>query len=72
MTRICSVCRTVIGEKCARCGTEAQPVNVNAASAGTDFLCPHCGRRFAEGDGGETGALCTACLQPERRKAAGQ
>ena len=75
MTRICSVCRSVIGEKCAHCGAEAQPLNVNAAGhpiPGSDFLCPQCGRRFPQGDGGETSGLCKACLQIERGKAAGR
>lgn len=75
MTRVCAVCRKIIGEKCPRCGTEAQPVRVNAvghAIAGTDFVCLQCGDVFQQGEGGETPLLCDECLQPERAKAVGR
>jgi hypothetical protein len=75
MTRVCSVCRKVLGEKRPACGGEAQPLNVNAAGhpiVGTEFLCPQCNRRFGQGEGGETSGLCKACLQIERGKAVGR
>ncbi len=72
MTRLCAVCKHVLGEKCAGCGAEATPLEVNArghALVGAEFLCPTCGHQFPQGDGGETYGLCGECLKLERRKA---
>ena len=57
MTRICTLCKQIMGEKCARCGTEATPLKANSygqAVTGTEFDCPSCGHHFPQGDGGET------------------
>jgi DNA-directed RNA polymerase subunit RPC12/RpoP len=72
MTRLCTLCKQVMGEKCARCGTEATPLKTNSngqAMIGTDFDCPSCGHRFAQGDGGETGGMCESCFDAALRKA---
>jgi DNA-directed RNA polymerase subunit RPC12/RpoP len=72
MIRICTHCKRMIGEKCVRCGAEAVPTKVNSqdhALVGTEFDCPGCGHHFPQGEGGETGALCEACLDAELRKA---
>lgn len=73
MTRVCSRCQCVLGEKCRRCGTEAQPITVNAsgnAVVGTEFLCPNCNYKFGQGDGGKTNGLCPTCLEAARREVA--
>lgn len=72
MTRFCTLCKRIIGEKCVRCGTEATPVKANSngrAVAGTEFDCPVCGHHFPQGDGGETGGMCEPCFDTELRKA---
>ena len=72
MTRVCAVCKGVLGEKCARCGAESTPLEVNArghALVGAEFVCPKWGSRFPQGDGGQTYGLCQECLKTERRKA---
>ena len=30
MTRLCTVCKQIMGEKCAHCGTEATPMKTNS------------------------------------------
>lgn len=72
MTRICTRCKRIIGEKCVRCGTEATPLKTNSnghAVTGTEFDCPGCGHHFPQGDGGETGGMCEPCFDTELRKA---
>ncbi len=67
MTRLCAVCKQVLGEKCARCGAEATPLEVNArghALVRAEFFCPACGHRFSQGDGGPTG--CAASVSGSR------
>jgi hypothetical protein len=34
-----------------------------------EFDCPSCGYHFAQGDGGQTGGLCTPCFDSELRNA---
>jgi hypothetical protein len=51
MTRLCMVCKQIMGEKCARCGTEATPLKTNSnglAMTGTEFDCPSCCHHFAQ------------------------
>ena len=67
MTRFCIRCNQIIGEKCVQCGTEAT-ANSNVVSS-AEFDCPSCGQHFLQGDGGETGGLCTPCLEAELQKA---
>ena len=72
MTRFCTRCNQIIGEKCVRCGTEATPLKTNSnhhAVAGTEFDCPGCSHHFSQGDGGETGGMCEPCFDAELRKA---
>ncbi len=72
MTRFCTRCHQIIGEKCVRCGAEATPLKANSnghAIAGTEFDCPACGHHFNQGDGGETGGMCEPCFDAELRKA---
>ena len=72
MTRLCMVCKQIMGEKCARCGTEATPLKTNSngqAGTGTEFDCPSCGHHFTQGDGGETGGMCEPCFDAALRKA---
>ena len=72
MTRLCMVCKRIMGEKCARCGTEATPIKTNPngqAMTGTEFNCHSCGHHFVQGDGGETGAICEPCFDGLLRKA---
>jgi DNA-directed RNA polymerase subunit RPC12/RpoP len=71
MTRICTLCKQIMGEKCARCGTEATPVKTNSnghAMPGTEFDCPCCGHHFTQGSGGETGGICEPCFDDLLRK----
>jgi len=63
MTRICTLCKQIMDEKCARCGTEATPLKANSYGqpvTGTEFDCPSCNHHFPQGDGGETGAPCAS------------
>jgi uncharacterized spore protein YtfJ len=72
VTRICTRCKTVIGEKCARCGSEAIPLKTNPngqAVTGTEFDCSSCGHHFPQGEGGETGGMCEPCFDAELRMA---
>jgi hypothetical protein len=72
MTRICTQCKRIIGEKCVRCGTEATPLKTNSnghAVTGTEFDCSACGHHFTQGDGGETGGMCEPCFEAALRKA---
>ena len=68
MTRFCMRCDQIIGEKCVQCGTEATASNGHALT-NAEFDCPSCGHHFLQGDGGETGGLCTPCLETELKKA---
>ena len=69
MTRFCMRCDRIIGEKCVQCGVEAA-ANLNGhAVSGAEFDCPSCSYHFEQGDGGETGGLCTPCLEAELQKA---
>ena len=69
MTRFCMQCDRIIGEKCVQCGTEATANSNGHALSGAEFDCPSCGYHFAQGDGGETGGLCTPCLEAGLQKA---
>ena len=72
MTRICTCCKQVMGEKCARCGAEATPLKANPnghAVTGTEFDCPSCNHHFPQGDGGETGAMCEPCFDAALQRA---
>ncbi len=72
MTRFCVQCNQLLGEKCARCGTETTPLDTISngnAMTGAEFKCSTCGHRFIEGDGGETGGMCEPCLDAALRKA---
>jgi hypothetical protein len=72
MTRICTWCKRVIGERCAECGAEATPVKAISQGhplVGTDFDCPACGHHFTQGEGGETGGMCERCFDAELRRA---
>jgi transposase-like protein len=69
MTRLCIRCNRIIGEKCAQCGTEANPISNGFALTGALFNCPSCGRHFTKGDGGETGGMCEPCFDAELQKA---
>jgi len=60
MTRLCIRCNRIIGEKCARCGTEVTDA---------EFDCPSCGHHFTRGDGGETGGMCEPCFDAELQNA---
>jgi DNA-directed RNA polymerase subunit RPC12/RpoP len=62
-------CDRTIGEKCAKCGTEATANSNGHALTNAEFDCPSCGHHFLQGDGGETGGLCTPCLETELKKA---
>jgi hypothetical protein len=69
MTRVCIRCNRIIGEKCARCGTEVTAVSNGHAVTGADFDCPSCGHHFQQGDGGETGGMCEPCFDAELQSA---
>jgi hypothetical protein len=72
MTRVCTRCKQIIGENCARCGSDATPLQTNSTGdtmIGTDFDCSACGLHFTQGDGGETGGMCEPCFGYELRKA---
>jgi hypothetical protein len=69
MTRLCMRCEQIVGEKCARCGTQVTVNSNGHAVTNAEFNCPLCGYSFAQGDGGETGGLCTPCLETELKKA---
>ena len=72
MIRFCAWCNRIIGEKCSRCGVEATPLSADSngpAAASMEFVCPSCGHRFSQGDGGETGGMCEQCFDAELRKA---
>jgi transposase-like protein len=69
MTRFCMQCDRIIGEKCVRCGTEATAHSNGHAVTTAEFDCPSCGHHFQQGDGGETGGLCTPCLEDQLQKA---
>jgi hypothetical protein len=69
MTRFCMQCDQVIGEKCVQCGTEATASSNARAVTGAEFDCPSCSHHFPQGEGGETGGLCTPCLEAELQKA---
>jgi hypothetical protein len=62
-------CDRIIGEKCVQCGTEASAHPNGHAVTDAEFDCPACGHQFLQGDGGETGGLCTPCLEAELQKA---
>lgn len=56
MTRICSWCRVVIGEKCSKCGGS------DLSTIGEKlYKCQPCGIIFDAGDGGITHGLCDSC-----------
>ena len=69
MTRFCMRCDRIVGEKCVQCGTEATANSKGPVATGAEFDCPSCGHHFLQGDGGETGGLCTPCLEAELQKA---
>jgi transposase-like protein len=69
MTRFCMRCDQIIGEKCARCGTETTASSNGHAVNSADFDCPSCGHHFLQGDGGETGGTCEPCFDAELQKA---
>jgi transposase-like protein len=69
MTRVCIRCNRIIGEKCARCGTQVTAVSNGHAATGADFDCPSCGHHFQQGDGGETGGMCEPCFEAELQSA---
>jgi hypothetical protein len=69
MTRFCMRCDEIIGEKCARCGTETTASSNGHAVNSADFDCPSCGHHFLQGDGGETGGMCEPCFDAELQKA---
>ena len=69
MTRVCIRCNRIIGEKCARCGTQVTAVSNGHAVTGADFDCPSCGHHFQQGDGGETGGMCEPCFDAELQSA---
>ncbi len=69
MTRFCMRCDRIVGEKCVQCGTEATADSNGHAVTAAEFDCPSCGHHFLQGDGGETGGLCTPCLESELQKA---
>lgn len=69
MTRVCIRCNRIIGEKCARCGTQVTAVSNGHAATGADFDCPSCGHHFQQGDGGETGGMCEPCFDAELQSA---
>ena len=69
MTRTCILCNRIIGEKCAHCGAEATANSNGHALTNAEFDCPSCGHHFLQGDGGETGGLCTPCLEDQLQKA---
>jgi hypothetical protein len=69
MTRFCTRCNRIIGEKCVQCGTEATANSNGDTVTGAEFDCPSCGHRFPQGDGGETGGMCEPCFDAELQKA---
>ena len=75
MTRLCIQCDRIIGERCARCGTEATPLKANSnghAIFGTEFNCLYCGNHFTQGDGGEASGMCESCSYGEFQMACEQ
>ena len=69
MTRLCMRCEQIVGEKCARCGAQMTVNSNDHALTDAEFDCPSCGHHFMQGDGGETGGLCTPCLEDQLQKA---
>src|SRR5579864_209190 len=69
MTRVCIRCNRIIGEKCARCGTEVTAVSNGHTVTDAEFDCPSCSHHFPQGDGGETGGMCEPCFDSELRNA---
>ena len=58
MTRICSWCGAVLGEKCARCGGPAEKITPD----GKRWKCfGACQRAFPAGQGGVTHGICELC-----------
>jgi hypothetical protein len=62
MTRVCSWCKQVIGERCARCSStnvETNPALIAGQPA--RCYCRDCHQHFDEGDGGPTHGICDRC-----------
>jgi len=60
MTRVCGHCKTVIGEKCGRCGSER--VVCRQGLVKPFWTCLNCDYRWFEGQGPATTGICEACL----------
>jgi hypothetical protein len=69
MTRTCTLCNRIIGEKCVQCGTEASANPNGQAATDAEFDCPACGHHFTQGDGGATGGMCEPCFDSELQTA---
>lgn len=60
MKRICSQCKTHMGEKCGRCGSlNVQPILADFPAL---YTCLDCGHSWEEGTEMPTHGLCEECL----------
>lgn len=56
MTRICSKCKAVLGEKCGNCQSD----NLTCCEKG--FFCNSCGRSWKQGEQPATHTYCDTCF----------
>lgn len=65
MTRICSWCKAVLGEKCSAC--DGRAVVIGGGTVATELLykCLPCGKIFEAGEGGKTDTICDACRESQ-------
>ncbi len=66
MKRICSYCKSNLGEKCGKCGFErlvnlGKPDNFDASLPDL-YECLRCHYRFLQGADGVTDGICPPCL----------
>jgi hypothetical protein len=64
MTRICSACKTELGEKCGVCGSEKLEVIYSAPAYGIRrYYCTECQNKWWKGDDcPPTHGICVACF----------
>lgn len=55
MTRVCSWCGGILGEKCSKCGGPVLTIGEKF------YKCEPCGFSFEAGDGGITNGICDPC-----------
>jgi hypothetical protein len=68
VTRQCTDCKIIMGEKCSACGSQSLILLNRGDDLPPDMFECHNHHIFEEGEGGVTHGICDPCLEKRRQE----